>query len=393
MIANKIKESLGSSSWIRAMFEQGNKLKQQFGADNVFDFSLGNPDPEPPKECLEYMKEIADIPKVHGYMANAGFLNVREQVAAQLKKETNLDFAANHIIMTVGAGGALNVVLKSIINPGDEVIVLAPFFAEYTFYCDNHQAKLVIVETEKDTFQPDIELISQAITKNTKAIIINTPNNPTGVAYSQEKLNGMANLLKEKEKEFDTTIYVLSDEPYRKIAYDNIKLPSVISSFPHGIMIDSFSKSLSLPGERIGYIATNPLIEEVEELMAAMVFCNRVLGYVNAPAMAQLVVGKFIDTNVDVSIYEERRNELYKIITDAGFECVKPEGAFYLFPKSPIADDVEFTRAAIKHNLVLVPGSGFRRPGYFRIAYCVSMNTIKNSKKAFEDLAKEYGLK
>ncbi|MDF2822496.1 MAG: aspC [Clostridiales bacterium] len=393
MLSRKVKENLGSSSWIRAMFEQGNKLKQQFGAENVYDFSLGNPDPEPPKECLDSIKKIADTPKIHGYMPNAGFLKVREQVATQLQKETGLEITANHIVMTCGAGGALNIVLKTIINPGEEIIVLAPFFAEYVFYADNHQAKLVIVETDKETFQPDVSLVKAAINKNTKAIIINTPNNPTGVAYSQEKLEELAKAIEEKEQELNTTIFILSDEPYRKIAYDNIKLPSVISIFKHAIMIDSFSKSLSLPGERIGYVAANPAIECMEDLMAGLVFSNRVLGYVNAPAMAQLVVGECIDAKVDIAIYEERRNELYKIITEAGFECIKPEGAFYLFPKSPIQDDIAFIQAATKYNLVLVPGTGFRRSGHFRLAYCVSMETIRNSKKAFEALAKEFGLR
>jgi len=394
MFSQKIINNLKNASFIRAMFEQGEKLRKTYGADNVFDFSIGNPDPEPPAAAIEALKGLVlnPTPKMHGYMSNAGYPDVRDKVAKQLTRETGVNLTQDSIVMTCGAGGALNVVLKTLLNPDEEVIVFSPFFVEYLFYIDNHGGKGVIVPTQKDTFEPDLEALKSNITPKTKAIIINTPNNPTGIIYSEQTLMGIAGVLALKEKEYGTTIYIVSDEPYRKLVYDNIKVPSVLATFKNSVMVDSFSKSLSLPGERIGYIVANPAIEDVELFVNGLIFCNRTLGFVNAPALFQRLVGESIDAVVDTAIYKERRDLLYNSLVKMGFSCVKPQGAFYLFPKSPIPDDVEFVKQAVKYNLLIVPGSGFSCPGYFRIAYCVSIKTIENSLPAFEALAKEFGM-
>ncbi|NMM63682.1 pyridoxal phosphate-dependent aminotransferase [Clostridium sp. P21] len=392
MFSEKIVDNLTKSSWIRAMFEEGEKLRKIYGADKVFDFSIGNPDPEPPEVTKDTLKRLVleDKPKMHGYMPNAGYPDVREKVAIQISKETNVPLTMKNIVMTCGAGAALNVALKAILNPGEEVIVFAPFFVEYLSYIDNNGGKGVIVKSNKDTFEPDINALEASITPKTKAVIVNTPNNPTGVVYSESILKNMAEVLKKKEKEFNTTIFVISDEPYRKVVYDNIKLPSALKIFENSIMVDSFSKSLSLPGERIGYIAVSPYIKDVDLLIDAIVYCNRVLGFVNAPALFQKVIAESVDTSVDINIYKERRDLLYNSLIKMGYSCIKPQGAFYLFPKAFIEDDIEFKNRALKYNLLLVPGSGFYCPGYFRISYCVSLKTIENSLPAFEALAKEF---
>lgn len=376
---------------IRAMFEEGEKLRKIYGADKVFDFSLGNPDPEPPVEVKNALRELAhsDELRMHSYMNNAGYPEVRETIAQKINKETGLNLNFNNVVMTVGAGGALNVVLKTLLNPGEEVIVFAPFFVEYRSYIDNHGGKTVIINTDFKTFLPDPELLKASITPNTKAIIINTPNNPTGVVYGVDILKSIAKVLEEKSQEYGHTIYIISDEPYRKLAYD-VEIPNILTIYKNAIMIDCFSKSLSLPGERMGYIATNPEAEDIDTLMGGLIYCNRVLGFVNAPALFQRVVAKTINASVDINIYKERRDLLYDNLIKFGYECVKPDGAFYLFPKALIADDVEFKNRAVKYNLLIVPGSGFGCPGYFRLAYCCSLETIKNSIPAFEALAKEF---
>lgn len=392
MLSTKIKENLGKSSFIRAMFEEGEKLRKLYGADKVFDFSIGNPDIEPPEIVKEALKKAVmdDRPKLHGYMSNAGFADVRASIAARLAKETDASVSFENIVMTCGAGGALNVVLKTLLNPGDEVIVLSPYFVEYLFYIDNHGGKSVIVQTDPATFQPDPNKIYEAISQKTKAIIINSPHNPTGVVYSEAVLKKMAEKLTAREKEFGTSICVISDEPYGKIVYDNVKVPPVFNIFKNSIVVDSFSKSLSLPGERIGYIAANPIIENVQLLMDGLIFANRTLGYVNAPALFQRILPESLNAVVEVEEYKKRRDLLYDNLLISGYECIKPEGAFYLFPKSLIPDDAEFCRRAMKYNLVIVPGKGFGCPGHFRIAYCVNINIIKNSLPAFEALAKEF---
>lgn len=391
MISNKISTRLANSSMIRAMFEEGAKLKKIYGDDKVFDFSLGNPDPEPPAEVKAALRELAGSEEkaLHHYMNNAGYPQVREIIAQKINRETGLRLSSGNVIMTVGAGGALNVVLKTLLNPDEEVIIFAPYFVEYSSYIDNHGGKTVIVNTDFNTFLPDPEALKAKITPNTKAVLINTPNNPTGVVYGRDILESIAKVLEEKSLEYGHTIYIISDEPYRKLAYD-VEVPNILTIYRNAIMIDCFSKSLSLPGERMGYIATNPEAEDIDTLMNGLIYCNRVLGFVNAPALFQRVIGKTIDSSVDINIYKERRDLLYNGLINLGFECIKPDGAFYLFPKALITDDVEFKNRALKYNLLIVPGSGFGCPGHFRLAYCVGLNTIKNSLPAFEALAKEF---
>lgn len=392
MVSDKIIDSLGKSSWIRAMFEEGAKLRKIVGEDNVYDFSLGNPDIEPPKAVKEALKKVvlSDVPKMHGYMSNAGYPEVRAAIAARMRKTTGAPLGPQHIVMECGAGGAMNVVLKSLLNQGEEVIILAPYFAEYLFYIDNHGGKAVIVDTDSQTFQPDPRKIHDAITPATKAIVINSPNNPSGAVYSREVLERMAECVTARESEFGTQICVISDEPYDKIVYDNVEVPSVFNIFKNAIIVNSFSKSLSLPGERIGFIAVNPQIGDTDTLMDALIFSTRTLGFVNAPALFQRILPESLDAAVDSGAYKKRRDLLYDIIINAGFECLKPQGAFYLFPRSPVENDVEFCKAAVKHNLIIVPGTGFGRGGHFRLAYCVDEKTIVNSQKAFEALASEY---
>ncbi len=392
MVSKKIIENLTRSSWIRAMFEEGEKLRRQFGAENVYDFSLGNPDVEPPEKVKEALKKavLSDTPKMHGYMSNAGYPNVRAAIAGKLKQTTGAPLEASHIVMECGAGGAMNVVLKTLLNPGEEVIVLAPYFAEYLFYIDNHGGRSVIVNTDIDTFQPDPQKIYEAITPSTKAIIINSPNNPSGVVYSRASLEKIREAVENREKEFGTSICIIADEPYDKIIFDDTELPSIFSIFRNAVIVNSFSKSLSLSGERIGFIAVNPSTEDVSALMDGLIFATRTLGFVNAPALFQRILPESLDAQVDIEAYRKRRDMLYEIITGAGFQCLKPKGAFYLFPRSPIEDDVEFCKAAVKYNLIIVPGTGFGCRGFFRLAYCVDEKTILNSRKAFEALAAEY---
>lgn len=391
MISDRVNENLKSASLIRVMFEEGEKLRKIYGKEYVYDFSLGNPDPEPPQKIKAVIKELIleDKPGLHGYMSNAGFPDVRAKVAEAINRDTAKTMTGENIIMTCGAGGALNVVLKTLLNPGEEVIVFTPYFGEYRFYIDNYNGKMIELSTNPDTFEPDLKLLEKSITRLTKAVIINSPNNPTGVVYGEKLLKDMAALLEKKEKDFNTVIYVISDEPYSKLVYDGVLIPQILNIFKNSILVNSFSKSHSLAGERIGYIVVNDEIEGFKEILNGLIFCNRILGYVNAPALFQKVVSMALYDTVDPGIYQERRDILYTSLTEMGYSCVKPQGAFYLFPKSLIPDDMEFTNRALKHNLVIVPGSGFKCPGYFRISYCVSLETIKNSLPAFKALAKE----
>ncbi|HHW70018.1 MAG TPA: pyridoxal phosphate-dependent aminotransferase [Clostridiales bacterium] len=394
MISKKIHTNLGKSSWIRAMFEEGEKLRQKYGAENVFDFTLGNPDPEPPIAVKKALKDIvsSDIPGIHKYMNNAGFDDVRDSIAKKLKEETRLPISKDNIIMTCGAAGGLNIALKALLDPGDEVIVIAPYFAEYLFYIDNHGGVPIIVNADPTTFQLDLNALEKSITQNTKAIILNSPNNPTGVIYSKEILYELKELIENKEREFKSDIYVLSDEPYSKLVYDNVELPNMLNIFENIIVINSFSKSLALPGERIGYAVVSPMADDVDLLIDGLIFANRILGYVNAPALFQKVIARSLDAQVDVDTYREKRDILYNYFCECGFECIKPQGAFYLFPKTPISDDVAFINSATKYNLLFVPGTGFGYPGYFRVSYCISMDTIVNAKESIKSLAQDYDL-
>ncbi|HHV29060.1 MAG TPA: pyridoxal phosphate-dependent aminotransferase [Clostridium sp.] len=395
MISESVVNNLKNASWIRAMFEEGEKLRKIHGKDNVYDFTLGNPDHEPPASVKEALKTIVneDKPGIHRYMNNAGYDDVREKVADYLNKTSGLSsITSKHIIMTCGAAGALNVVLKTILNPGEEVIILAPYFAEYIFYVGNHDGKVVIVPPEKDSFKPDLKILESSITNKTKAIIINSPNNPSGYIYSEETLKGISDILEKKEKEYNSTIYAISDEPYYKLVYDDAKLPFLFKLFKKSFIVNSFSKSLALPGERIGYIAVNPEVPELNLILESLVFCNRTLGYVNAPALFQKAIVDSLDVDIDIESYKQRRDIIYENLTRLGFSCIKPQGTFYIFPKSPIEDDIQFIKHAVKYNLLLVPGTGFGLPGHFRLSYCVSMDTIKNSLPAFEALAKDFNL-
>jgi len=389
-ISQKIKAATANSSMIRKMFEQGAILKKKFGADKVYDFSLGNPNVEPPEEFKKELKAIAEeiIPNKHGYMPNAGFVETREAIAGKLNKTYNLKLEGDHVIMSCGAGGALNVIFKALLDPQDEVIVPVPFFMEYKAYVDNYGGVLKTVKT-KDDFSLDVEAIAAAINNKTKAVLINSPNNPTGKVYSEENIADLARMLEEKSIEVNKIIYLISDEPYREIVYDNVAVPGTFKAYKNSIIAYSYSKTLSLPGERIGYIAVNPEIEEAAELISALILCTRISGFVNAPALMQRIVARLQDTKVDVDIYKRKRDLLCAGLIQAGYKLEKPQGAFYLFLESPIPDDVAFVQILLKKNILAVPGSGFGSPGNFRIAYCVDDATIINSMDGFAEAIKE----
>ncbi len=392
-ISGNIQKLLAKASWIRKMFEEGERLRKIHGYDKVYDFTLGNPDVEPPDAFKNELKRLAmePVPGMHRYMSNAGYPETRQAVADVLAEQTSLSFNKNNIVMTCGAGGALNVVLKTLLDRGDEVIILSPYFVEYKFYIDNHGGVVKEAPTTSE-FKLDHDAISKAITPLTRAIIINSPNNPTGVVYDSDSLDELGRLITVKEKELGNPIFVISDEPYAKIVYDGIKVPSVFTRIKNSIVVTSHSKDLALPGERIGYIAFSPLIEDALLLMEGLVFCNRTLGFVNAPALMQRIVAGLQRESVDIGMYQEKRDILYNSLIDLGFKMVKPQGAFYMFPASPIPDDVAFVMAAQKHNILLVPGSGFGAPGYFRISYCIDKQIILNSLPAFKTLAREMGM-
>ena len=385
-ISTKMRAFAEKSSWIRKMFEEGAKMKAEFGAENVFDFSLGNPDVPPPPEYNKAIKEIVndETPGMHAYMPNGGYPWVREALAARMSKEQGVEVFHGDMLMTCGAAGALNVVMKALLNPGEEVLLLAPYFVEYNFYVDNHGGVSKIVNTDAE-FNLDLEAIEAAITEKTKAVIVNSPNNPTGQIYSQEALNKLGAILDLKGVEFKTTIYLLADEPYRKIVFDNNTVGSIFQSTKNSIVLSSYSKDLSLPGERIGYLAVHPDITDKAALLDAMTLANRILGFVNAPALMQRVVAELQDASVDSSIYETRRETFCKILTDAGYDFIPPKGAFYVFPKAPIEDDVKFCALLQEEKILAVPGRGFGAPGYFRLAFCVSDSVIAGSADAFKN--------
>ncbi|MFZ5643554.1 MAG: pyridoxal phosphate-dependent aminotransferase [Bacillota bacterium] len=392
-ISKKIERFLSGASFIRKMFEEGERLRKIHGPDKVYDFTIGNPNVEPPEKFREELRKYAlnPVPGMHRYMSNAGYTETRAAVAGVLAGQTGLPFNEEHIVMTTGAGGALNVVLKTLLDEGEEVIVLKPYFVEYRFYIDNHNGKTVEVTTRPD-FHPDLEALEKAIGPMTKAVLINSPNNPTGVIYGKNTLDDIGSLLNRKGSEIGKTIYLISDEPYSKIVYEGETVPAVFNSYRNSIMVTSHSKDLALPGERIGYIAVNPEIEQLGLLMEGLVFSNRTLGFVNAPALMQRIVATLQNESVNIKEYQEKRDILYNHLTSLGFEMVKPQGAFYLFPKSPIPDDGELVKIAQKYNILIVPGTGFGMPGYFRLAYCIDKQIILNSLPAFTALAEELGI-
>jgi aspartate aminotransferase len=392
-ISSNIAEALTRGSWIRKMFEEGRRLKEQFGDDNVFDFSLGNPDLPPPAEFQRILEEEAarQASMIHCYMPNGGYGETRNAVAGAYAESTGLPFEMNDIIMSSGAGGGLNILLKAIMNPGDEVIVLAPYFVEYGFYVANHQGRLKVSETDQQ-FQPCLDDIDRLISSRTAALIVNSPNNPTGAVYSPETMRGIGELLRVAAQRVGRTIYLVSDEPYREIMFDGKKYFSPFNCYDDTVVITSHSKDLSLAGERIGHVAISPHCGSRNELSAAVTFCNRILGFVNANALMQRVVARLQGTTVDVSLYERRRDLLCESLADAGYEFVRPEGAFYLFPKSPLPRESDFCALLAESRVIVVPGSGFYRPGYFRISYAVDDQIIERSLELFRQAAKTVGL-
>lgn len=397
MISEKMKPLVQNNSVIRMMFEEGKRLAAIYGAENVYDFSLGNPNVPAPAEVEEAILEILKEEEstfVHGYMSNAGYEDVRETIAQSLNEKFDTRFGMRNILMTVGAASGLNIVLKTLLNPEDEVIVFAPYFVEYGNYVRNYDGKLVIVSPNTETFQPNLDEFAEKITAKTKAVIINTPNNPTGVVYSDATLKRLAEILSVKQEELGTDIVLLSDEPYRELAYDGVEVPYVTNYYDNTIVCYSYSKSLSLPGERIGYLVFPDELKDFDEVFPAASIANRVLGCVNAPSLMQRVIKRCIEKNAKVNLdaYDRNRNLLYNGLKELGFECIKPEGAFYMFVKAPIEDEKEFVNQAKKHNVLIVPGSSFACPGYVRISYCVSYEQIERSLPAFREIAKEYGL-
>lgn len=393
MIADKMVDLVKGSSVIRAMFEEGKNMAKIYGAENVFDFSLGNPSVEPPEKIKEaYIQILKNEPQnlVHGYMNNAGYEDVREIIANSVNNKYHTSFRKENLIMTVGAAGGLNVILKTLLNPKDEVIVFAPYFGEYRNYVSNYDGKLIVIPPNTVDFQPNLAEFKQAITKNTKAVIVNSPNNPTGVVYSEETIINLTNILNEKQEELNTSIYLISDEPYRELVYDGVEVPYLTKYYKNTIVGYSFSKSLSLPGERIGYLVIPDEVDDAEEVIGAANVANRILGFVNAPSLTQRVVATCIDEEVDVEVYNKNRELLYMALQSYGFECIKPQGAFYLFIKCLEEDDVAFSQRAKEHKLLIVPGSSFGCPGYCRIAYCVDYEMIKRSLDSFHKLAQEY---
>ncbi|MDY2599943.1 MAG: pyridoxal phosphate-dependent aminotransferase [Lachnospiraceae bacterium] len=393
MIAKSMVGYVKGSSVIRAMFEEGKRLAKIYGAENVYDFSLGNPSVEPPKQVREAMIDILQNENqnfVHGYMSNAGYEDVRDTIAKSLNKKFGTSFAEKNILMTVGAAGGLNVIFKTLLDPEDEVITFSPFFGEYRNYVANYGGKLVVVPPSED-FIPRPEMLAAAVTKKTKALIINNPNNPTGVVYSEEVIKSLMDVLRDKQKEFGTSIYLIADEPYRELAYDGIEVPYLTKYYDNTIVGYSYSKSLSLPGERIGYLVMPDELDDFENIVQAASVANRILGFVNAPSLMQRTVARCVDAEVDVAAYNANRELLYGNLIDMGYECIKPQGAFYMFVKAFEEDDKAFCAKAKEFNLLLVPGSTFGGPGYVRIAYCVDPEMIKRSLPAFKKLAECYG--
>ena len=393
MISKKIQKALAGSSAIRAMFVEGNELAAKVGRENVYDFSLGNPATPAPAALNEAVRDLVDELDpltLHGYMDNAGYPDVRQAVADNLNRRFGTAFDAHNIIMTVGAAGGLNIIFKTILDPGDEVIVFAPYFGEYRSYAANFDASVVEVAPDYETFQPDLEAFAQAVRVQTKAVIVNTPNNPTGVIYHEDTMRKIGEILEAKEKEIGHEIYLISDEPYRELVYDGNKEDFLTKYYKNTLVGYSFSKSLSLPGER--YVVVPDEADDADLLIEGITVSNRTLGFVNAPSLMQKAVARCLDEKTNLAFYDENRKMLYEGLKALGFSCIKPEGAFYMWVKSPDEDEAKFVAAGKKYNIIMVKGSAFGCAGYVRLAYCVSHETVKNSLKAFEKLAAEYHL-
>jgi len=391
-ISRKIASSLENSSWIRRMFEAGNVLRAKHGAERVCDLSLGNPDVEPPAAFQAALEEVvrARAPKKHGYMPNAGYPDVRARVAAQVASEQGAPVDAAHVVMSCGASGAMNSVLKAILDPGAEVIASIPCFMEYVSYVDNHGGTLVMAPSRPD-FDLDVSAIESKITARTAAVIVNSPNNPTGRIYPEATLRALAAMLGEAGKRIGHAIYILSDEPYRKLAYEGARVPGIMGLYPHSIVVTSYSKDLSLPGERIGFAAVNPAADDSARLVDGIILATRILGYVNAPALMQRVVCSLQGLAVDVEIYRRKRDRFCSALSEMGYRFAVPEGAFYIFPEAPGGDDLEFVAALQEELVLVVPGRGFSMPGWFRIAYCVDTPVIERSLAGFERVIRKLG--
>ncbi len=389
-ISQKVTGFIEKSSWIRKMFEEGIRLKKEFGYENVFDLSLGNPVIEPPDQVRKALIETArdESPGLHRYMPNAGFADVRAAIAKFLSPECKAELSSNDLVMVCGAAGGLNITLKTLLDPGDEVIIFTPYFVEYLFYVDNHGGKVVAVST-LENFRLDFSALKNALNKKTRAIIINSPNNPTGVVYSRQELRELANILKAHSDGLGKAVYLISDDPYKKITFDGVEAPNIMEFYENSIYITSYSKDIALPGERIGFVAVHPKCESAKPLMAGLIFCNRVLGFVNAPALIQRVVKQMQGVTVDVEQYRRKRDYLYKELTRIGYQVVKPQGAFYFFPKSPLENEVNFVKKLAEKKVLVVPSRGFGLPGYFRISYCLPDSVIEGSISGFEQVFHE----
>ena len=392
VVSKKVMNFMDKGSWIRKMFEEGIALKQEYGEKNVFDLSLGNPELDPPVEFFERLTLLANNPEpgMHRYMPNSGYIETRTSVASQLSLETGLEFTCDHILMTCGAGGALNVVMKTLLNPGDEVIIFEPYFVEYMFYADNHGGVCKSVPFIEG-FIPNLDVFEKTISQRTKIVLVSSPGNPTGIVYSEEILSRIGQIIRLKEQELGIKICLVSDEPYRKILFDGAIYPQIFPHHRSSIVVTSHSKDLAIPGERIGFIAVNPFCDDVKTVMEGLTFCNRTLGFVNAPALMQHLVKYLQHVTVDVEFYQKKRDFLFRELTSIGYSITKPGGAFYMFPKSPLENDVRFVDELRKNLVLVVPGTGFGAPGYFRLSYCVNDSTLENSiagfRKAFESVS------
>ena len=392
-VSDRVKKSMEQGSWIRRMFEEGTVMKQKYGEENVFDLTLGNPVMEPPPEFHRELKKLVDnpVPGMHRYMENAGYAATRAAVAEQLSIETGIKFTENDIVMTSGAAGALNIVLKTLLNPGEDIIIFAPFFAEFINYIENHNGVVKMLPTDEQ-FIPRLDILEKSINENTRAILMNSPNNPTGAVYGPDFLKKMGDLLRKKSKELGRNIILINDEAYASLVYDNQVHTQVYSHYRQTITVTSHSKDLALPGERIGYVAVNPEIDGHDELVNGIIHCNRIAGYVNASALMQRVVTHLQAVTVSIPEYQKKRDVLYDNLTEMGYSIVKPKGAFYLFPKSPLEDDVEFVNELHKRKVLVVPGQGFGSPGFFRISYCTDDRTIEGSLDIFREVARKFNL-
>lgn len=379
-ICLEIKKSIGGQSFIRKMFEEGSRLKEIHGPENVFDFSLGNPVMEPPPHFKEVLvrEAASSVPRCHSYMPNAGYPETCRAVAEHLSRHNLTHLGSEDVLMSVGAAGALNVLLKTLLNPGEEVIIPTPYFVEYDHYLHNHGGRPRLVPTRED-FSLDLEAIAQALNPATKAVLINSPNNPTGRIYSRRELEELARIL----GDWQSTVYLISDEPYRRIVYQGFEVPSILDAYQHSIVVTSFSKDLSLPGERIGYAALHPRAEDAELIRKGMSLCNRILGFVNAPALMQRVIPHLLEESVDIAAYERKRDMLCTGLADLGYCFHPPQGAFYLFPQAPGGDDLALVAELQKENILTVPGSAFGKAGHIRIAYCVEDRVIEKALPGF----------